>query len=110
MSSPLVTAVPTKDGIVAVITNKRWCGFFKKPHTSVAPHQVGYMGKLSVVVFWSCSEDAMLEDLHKAMVRLVEEMGLNELYEVSKWRGPEAVLFWLKALGPELAKNIKQIM
>jgi hypothetical protein len=75
-------ALDTSEGQVRVITKTRWMGFVPTPHTSVTPHGAADLKRLGTFIKWTTNDAATLANLHEAIVRLVEQVGIFGLVEI----------------------------
>lgn len=103
-------ALDTDEGRVHVITKSRWMGFLPMPYTSVVPHKATDLSRLGTFIRWATKDPATLGTLHDAVVRLVEEVGVSGLADISnREKGTERVakamgLSW-RDLAEEAAKS-----
>lgn len=75
------TLVETNEGLVHVVTKRRWLGVVPMPHTSVMPQEAD-LRRLGTFIKWSNTDTATLATLHEAIVSLLKEAGPSGLAEI----------------------------
>jgi hypothetical protein len=73
----------TNEGPVHILTKSRWLAIFPMPRTAVMPHSAGNLKRLGTSVKWTTDDPAVLETLHRAIVHLVQEVGISGLVEIA---------------------------
>jgi len=80
------TYTETPQGQAHVSTKSKWMYFVTMPHTGILPHPciAGDLKRLGTFIKWTTDDPTILARLHKAIVRLVKEVGVSGLVEIAQ--------------------------